>query len=124
KYDVSYNMGLPLFDKGFINFTITKQYENFTQFGGNSAPMVNAANQLVHQDTVTSVGANGVANLALSGNGQGSTAGIAIPDTLRFNQVGFPRDNAINGNPEYQLTMAEVNAAYDFSDNLQLYAFG
>ncbi|HEY5085430.1 MAG TPA: TonB-dependent receptor plug domain-containing protein, partial [Rhizomicrobium sp.] len=29
KYDVSFNMGVPLFDKGFVNFTIDKQYENF-----------------------------------------------------------------------------------------------
>src|ERR1700678_1357780 len=34
KYDVSYNMGLPLFDKGFVNFTVDKQYGNFTQLGG------------------------------------------------------------------------------------------
>ena len=34
KYDVSYNMGLPLFDKGFVNVTIEKQYGNFTQNGG------------------------------------------------------------------------------------------
>ncbi len=34
KYDVTYNMGLPLFDKGFVNFTIDKQYESFTQYGG------------------------------------------------------------------------------------------
>ena len=27
QYDVSYNMGLPLFDKGFVNFTIDKQFD-------------------------------------------------------------------------------------------------
>src|ERR1700744_472005 len=31
-YDMSYNMGLPLFDKGFVNFTVEKQYGNFTQY--------------------------------------------------------------------------------------------
>src|ERR1700741_1304836 len=34
KYDVAYNMGLPLFDKGFVNWTIEKQYGNFTQLDG------------------------------------------------------------------------------------------
>ena len=34
KYDLSYNMGLPLFDKGFVNFTIDKQFESFTEYGG------------------------------------------------------------------------------------------
>ncbi len=27
-------MGLPLFDKGFVNFTVEKSYGNFTQYGG------------------------------------------------------------------------------------------
>ena len=38
--------------------------------------------------------------------------------------TGYPRTNPIDGNPEYQLTTAEVNSDYDFSDNLSLYAFG
>ncbi len=42
KYDVSYNMGLPLFDKGFVNFTVEKQYSNFTQYGGADNRYVNA----------------------------------------------------------------------------------
>src|SRR6202007_1624274 len=44
KYDVSYNMGLPLFDKGFANFTIEKQYQNFTQFGGADERYVDNTN--------------------------------------------------------------------------------
>src|SRR5580658_5837279 len=34
KYDLEYNMGVPLFDKGFVNFTVEKEYGNFTQLGG------------------------------------------------------------------------------------------
>jgi iron complex outermembrane recepter protein len=116
KYDVSYNMGLPLFDKGFVNFTIDKQYENFTQYGGADARYVNAANQPVGQSTVTSVGANGVANL--------SATGLAIPNNFLPTVTGYPRANTIDGNPEYQLTAAELNAEYDFSDNLSFYSFG
>ena len=37
---------------------------------------------------------------------------------------GYPRINPIDGNPEYQLTMASVNSGYDFSDNFGIYAFG
>jgi outer membrane receptor protein involved in Fe transport len=125
KYDVAFNMGLPLFDKGFVNFTIDKQYEGYTQYGGADARMVAADNSLVQQNTVTgiattTVGAvkvpNGVATLSTTGN--------SIPNTLVANTIGYPRDNAINGNPEYQLTAAEVNAEYDFSDNFSIYAFG
>jgi len=116
KYDISYNMGLPLFDKGFVDFTVQKQYQNFTQFGGADARFVNAADQAPVQATVTSVQSNGIAKL--------STLGNTIPDTLAPNTVGYPRDNAINGNLEYQLTSGELNAGYDFSDNFSIYMFG
>ncbi|HKD47578.1 MAG TPA: TonB-dependent receptor, partial [Rhizomicrobium sp.] len=115
KYDVSYNMGLPLFDKGFVNFTVDKQFENFTQYGGADERYVNNLNQPVAQQTVTSVGSNGVANLS-SGNG--------IPNSFLPGVTGYPRANAIQGNPQFQNTTAELNSEYDFSDNLALYAFG
>ena len=63
-YDVSYNMGLPLFDKGFVNFTVEKSFSNFTQYGGGDNRYLNAQGNPVAQNTVTSVGANGVANLS------------------------------------------------------------
>ncbi|HEX3995912.1 MAG TPA: TonB-dependent receptor [Acetobacteraceae bacterium] len=101
KYDVSYNMGLPLFDKGFVNFTIDKQYGNFTQTGG--------ADYRVAGPTGTGLATGPVGGVPLS-------VLQAMP--------GYPRINPINGNPEYQLTMAEVNSEYDFSDNFGIYAFG
>jgi outer membrane receptor protein involved in Fe transport len=115
-YDLSYNMGVPLFDKGFANFTIEKQYGNFTQYGGNDPRYINAQGVPVAQATVTSVGANGVANLSAAGN--------PIPNALLPFVPGYPRSNNIDGNPEYQLTMGEFNAQYDFSDSFSLYAFG
>jgi iron complex outermembrane receptor protein len=105
KYDVSYNMGLPLFDKGFVNFTIDKQYGNFTQNGG---PDERVANQ----------GPNGL------GLQTGPLVNGDVPQAVAQQIPGFPRVNPIDGNPEYQLTMAEVNSAYDFSDNFEVYAFG
>jgi iron complex outermembrane recepter protein len=116
KYDLSYNMGLPLFDKGFVNFTVDKQFANFTQYGGADERYVNNLNQPVPQSTVTSIGTNGVANLSAVGN--------PVPNTFLPSLPGYPRANPIDGNPEVQLTMAEVNSEYDFSDNFSLYAFG
>ncbi len=104
KYDVSYNMGLPLFDKGFVNFTLDKQYGNFSQYGGADARVAGGG-----------------------ANGEGLQTGLVngdIPLSVAQQIPGYPRVNPINGNPEYQLTMAEVNSGYDFSDNLSLYAFG
>ena len=126
-YDLSYNMGLPLFDKGFVNFTVEKQYSNFTQYGGADNRLLNAQGQPVGQNNVTAVGIpfaagggglipNGVANLSSHGNG--------VPDNFLPGVTGYPRANSIDGSPESQLTMAEFNSQYDFSDNLSVYAFG
>ncbi len=115
-YDLSYNMGLPLFDKGFVNFTVEKQFSNFTQYGGGDNRYLNAQGQPVGQNTVTSVGANGVASLSAHGN--------SIPNVLLPYVTGYPRANPIDGSPQQQLTMGELNAAYDFTDSVQLYAFG
>jgi iron complex outermembrane receptor protein len=114
-YDVSYNMGLPLFDKGFVNFTVEKSFSNFTQYGGGDNRYINAQGNPVAQQTVTSVGANGVASLS-GGNG--------IPNSFLPTVTGYPRSNAIDGSPQQQLTMAEMNAGYDVSDSVHLYAFG
>jgi iron complex outermembrane recepter protein len=103
KYDVSYNMGLPLFDKGFANVTIEKQYGNFTQNGGPD-------------NRVAGGGANGL------GLATGPVGGV--PLSVLQGMPGYPRVNPIDGNPEYQLTMASVNSGYDFSDNFGIYAFG
>ncbi|HEY5084604.1 MAG TPA: hypothetical protein VII48_08790, partial [Rhizomicrobium sp.] len=116
KYDVSYNMGLPLFDKGFANFTIDKQYQNFTQYGGADNRYVDNTNTPVPQQTVTGVAANGVATLGAVGNG--------IPNNFLPGLPGYPRTNSIDGNLEYQLTSFELNSEYDFSDNFSIYAFG
>jgi len=116
KYDLSFNMGLPLFDKGFANITVDKQYQNFTQYGGADNRYVDNTNTPVPQQTVTGVGTNGVATLGAIGNG--------IPNNMLAGTIGYPRTNPIDGNLEYQLTSAALNSEYNFSDNLSFYAFG
>ena len=105
KYDLSYNMGLPLFDKGFVNVTIDKQYGNFSQYGGADMR----------------VAGNGVDGTGLQ---TGPLVDGDIPLAIAQKIPGYPRINPINGNPEYQTTMAELNSGYDFSDNFSIYAFG
>jgi len=105
KYDVAYNMGLPLFDKGFVNFTIEKQYGNFTQLDGIDI-------------RIAGNGPNG------TGLQPGPLVNGDIPLAVAQKMAGYPYINPIDGSPEYQLTQAEVNAGYDFSDTLSVYAFG
>jgi outer membrane receptor protein involved in Fe transport len=125
KYSVSFNMGLPLFDKGFANITVEKQAGNFTQYGGADARYLTAQGAAVPQAFVQSVGANGVASLRTPASlPTPGKVGNQIPNTFLPNVLGYPRANAINGKPEYQLTMGMVNAGYDFSDSVSLYATG
>jgi iron complex outermembrane receptor protein len=112
KYDLSFNMGLPLFDKGFVNFTVEKEYGNFTQEAGAD---VRVAGQ----------GANGEGlQITPLVNPASNTGTPDIPLAVAQAMPGYPRINPIVGLPEYQLTQAEVNSAYDFNDNFEIYAFG
>ena len=79
RYDISYNMGLPLFDRGFVNFTVEKQYNNFTQWGGADSRYLTAQHTVVPQAIVNSVGANGVAVLRTPTTVPPGFAGNQIP---------------------------------------------
>ena len=96
-------MGLPLFDKGFVNVTVEKEYGNFTQNGGDDTKML-----------YTGAGSNGTQTLASMGLNYNG-----ISPAYQMTMPGYPRSNPIDGNPEYQLTMASVNSAYDFSDSMR-----
>jgi len=124
KYSVAFNMGLPLFDKGFVNLTVEKQYNNFTQYAGADARYLTAQGTVVPQAIVNSVGANGVAVLRTPTTVPPGQVGNSIPNTFLPGVIGYPRANAINGKPEQQITMGMFNAGYDFSDNFSLYTFG
>jgi iron complex outermembrane recepter protein len=101
QYDVSYNMGLPLFDKGFVNFTIEKSYNNYTQYGGCDERVCNPDGSLITDP-----------------------AALGFPLSVAQKMTNYPNINPILGNPEFNLTQAAVNAGYDFSDNIHWYAFG
>ena len=118
-YDVSYNMGLPLFDKGFVNVTLDKQYHDYTHLGGDDPRYINGVGQPAPVGTVgTAPNAAGI--IACSGGNCLPTTGPYAASTSN----NYPRNNLIDGDGEYSLAMASVNAGYDFSDGLQFYSFG
>ncbi len=126
-YDLSANLGLPLFDKGFIDLTVEKSFSNFTQNGGADNRNIQAAGLftqggVVPQASVTSINATtGLANLSAVGQ---TSSGHATPNTFLPFFTGYPRTNQIDGNPMNQMTLASLNAGYDFSDTFSIYAFG
>ncbi len=101
-FDLSYNMGLPLFDKGFVNVTVDKQFHSFTQVGGLDARI-----------------ADGLNNDALF---TGPIGGV--PNSVIRQMKGYPFINPINGDAQSNLILASVNAGYDVSDTFQIYGFG
>ena len=133
-YDVAFNMGMPLFDKGFVNVTVDKKFHNFTQNGGPDNRLIDANGNTVPEGIIgnaaiqasPSVSAANKTTAALQA-AQGvvpCTAGVCIPLAQRQGIPGYPRTNHISGDAEFQLTTAMVNAGYDFSDNVQFYTFG
>ncbi len=125
-YDYSINMGLPLFDKGYVNLTFDKQYSNFVQLGGPDSRLIGADGVTEAQEGLIGVGAT-VGNNTFVANASGvvpCTAGICIPLANRRGMTDYPRANHENTSPEINQTVISFNAGYDFTDDLQLYSFG
>jgi len=125
-YDYSLNMGLPLFDKGYVNVTFDKQYSNFVQLGGPDSRLIGADGVTEAQEGAIGVGAT-AGNNTFVANAQGvvpCSGGICIPLANRRGMENYPRANHENSSPEINQTVVSYNAGYDFSDNLQLYSFG
>ena len=105
-YDVSANMGFPLFDKGFVNVTVDKSFSDFTHLGGCDRRVCSQVN-----------------NSLLPGSGTPAYIG-SVPLSVLQQMVDYPRINPIVGSPQVQTTQAVVNAGYDFSDHFSVYTFG
>jgi iron complex outermembrane receptor protein len=121
-YNLSFDIGLPLFDRGFVDFTIDKKFHERTQRGGADSRLVNALGQETAEGTIgTAPNAAGIITC---------TGGVCIPLSVRraipgaspiF--YGYPDVNH-EGDAEYNITSAMYNAEYDFSDAFKLYSFG
>jgi len=125
-YDYSINMGLPLFDKGYVNVTFDKQYSNFVQLGGPDSRLIGADGVTEAQEGNIGVGATPGNNTFIA-NASGvvpCSGGICIPLANRRGMRDYPRANHENSSPEINQTVISYNAGYDFSDDLQLYSFG
>jgi len=115
-YDVSFNMGMPLFDKGFANVTIDKKFNGWTQRGGADSRLKTATGDTVPTGTIGPINpVTGVVPCA---------GGNCLDPNLITNLYRYPRSNANYGNAEAQTTMGLLNAGYDFNDQVQFYAFG
>ncbi|HXS07300.1 MAG TPA: TonB-dependent receptor [Rhizomicrobium sp.] len=101
-YNVSVNMGLPLFDKGFANITVEKSFSDFTLVGGLDRRVADQATGALITDPAV----------------------LGFPLAVAQGMKNYPNINPIVGSPQTQITQAVVNAGYDFSDSFSVYAFG
>ncbi len=124
-FEVSANLALPLFDKGFVNITADKKFHGFTHNGGNDTRLF-GPDGVEAPEGMIGVGATATNN-TFTPNAAGivpCSGGICVPLANRRAMAEYGRANLINSDPEYQLFTSYVNAGYDFSDNVQVYAFG
>ena len=107
---MSYNMGMPLFDKGFVNFTVEKSLQQFHPIWRrrSRASSTPRAIRWRSRPSPASMPA-GIANL--------SPVATAFPTASCRMSPGYPRSNTIDGNPEVQLDHGRSESGYDFSDN-------
>ena len=102
---MSFNMGMPLFDKGFINVTVEKSFSDFTRHGGLRRPRLRRPPAGHPADHDGSIGLP-------AGRGAGD-------EELSQHQSDLGDRSADSRSPR-----ASVKSGYDFSDNFSVYAFG
>jgi iron complex outermembrane receptor protein len=125
RYDISFNMGLPLFDKGFINLTLDKKYNGAAHTGGPDGRLILPTGAVVAEGQI-GFGATATHNTFAVNPATGvvpCTAGVCIPLAMRQALPDYPRINYI-GAVTASDTTAMVNAGYDVSDDVHIYSFG
>lgn len=117
--DLTANIGLPLTSKGYVNISVDRKTQDFTQYGGADPRLINAQGLPVPVGTVgTAPNAAGI--IACSGGNCIPTSGPYAVSGLN----NYPYSNKIDGNGEYQLQTGILNAGYNFDDDTQIYLQG
>jgi iron complex outermembrane receptor protein len=94
----SYNQGFNLWDKGFVNLTLEERYHDFTTLGIGDDRVTNASGALL--------------------------PGLTYPNSNAGSATNFPHVNRLNGDPEYNIYNAFINAGVQVGGGFEAYAFG
>ncbi len=119
-YDMSLNIGLPLFDKGFINVTMDKKFTAFAFTGGSDARLISGPSTgyaAAQEGTIATTAGAYTGTIAC-------TNGVCIPLAQRKTADYYPKANRIGGNSQQSLFTTFYNAGYDINDDISLYSFG
>jgi iron complex outermembrane receptor protein len=93
----SFNAGFDLGGKGFANVTIENRYHNYTITGFGDSRFQNA---------------------------DGSLKAQSYPNSNVTQAANFPKENGVNGDPQFNIYNGLLNVGYDITDKVQFYAFG
>ena len=104
----SLNKGFSLGDRGFVNVTLEQRYG---------------------EETIEGIGDRRFQNPDGSINAAGSAFNGSNPANNLVNRnvvnaKNFPRENGVNGAPQYNIYNGTFNAAYKLTDTIELYGFG
>ncbi len=128
-YDISLNIGMPLFDKGFINVTVDKKFVGYALTSpGKDARYISGPSTgfAEAQEGRIGLGATATNNTFAVDPNTGivpCSNGVCVPLAQRRTAPFYPYANRIGGNSEQQLFTSFLNAGYDVSDDVHLYAF-
>jgi len=97
-FDVSFDKGFNLGDRGYFDIALEEHY---------------------HEFTFTGIGDNRVTDS--SGN---LLPGLPYPNSNSGSAFNFPHVNMLNGDPQFNLYNAMFNSAYKLNDDIEFYSFG
>ncbi len=95
--DISLNHGFNLGDKGFVNVTLEERYHDYSTLGIGDRRVTNPDGQLL--------------------------PGLSFPNSNAGGNPLFPYMNRLNGDPQYNIYNALVNAGYQIAPNVEFYTF-
>lgn len=96
--DWSVSKGFSLGGDGFVDVTLEERYHDFSEVGIGDRRVQSA---------------NGT-----------PLASLTYPNSNVGHAANFPRENQLNGDPQFNIYNAFFNAGYDLGDGVQLYSFG
>ena len=96
--DLQVNKGFKLGDKGFFNLTLEQRYHDFSEQGFGDYRYQNPDGSL--------------------------KSGLGSPNSAISSAANFPRENQLNGDPQFDLWNSFWNGGYNITDNIQIYTFG
>ena len=96
--DIQVNKGFDLFGKGFFNVTLEQRYHDFSEQGIGDFRYQNPDGSLL--------------------------PGLGFPNSNITGAANYPRENQLNGDPEFDLWNSLWNAGYNITDDIQAYTFG